>query len=85
MDDKELRSRNRRVGWSVIAGMLALAGLTALYAWSTIGYRRDVDTVQPDSRSMKRDALNVAGLTIIAVGAGFVIYRWRANKEPRTK
>ncbi len=76
MDDRELRNCNRRVALAVLASMLALAGLTAAYAYATIDFRRQVDAVQPDARPMGRDLIVVAGLTGLAVGTGFVIYRW---------
>jgi len=85
MDERNLRSRNRKVGLGVLASMLALAALTAAYAWFTIGFRRDVDKVQPDARTMGRDLVDVGALTLIAAGLGYGFYRWRMTKEPRTK
>ncbi len=80
MDDRELRTRNRRVALGVLASMLALAGLTTAYAYATIDFRRQVDAVQPDARPMQRDLIMVAGLTVFAIGTGLIVYRWYSRK-----
>jgi hypothetical protein len=81
MDDQDLRSRNRSVGLAVLAGMLALAALTATYALMTMPYRRQVDLVQPDARPLKTDLMVVLGLTTIAVAISTFVFRWLKLKS----
>jgi hypothetical protein len=81
MDEKNLRSRNRRVGLMVLAGMFALAGITAIYAWLTVPYRRQVDLVQPDARPFRADLLSVAVIATGVVAIGLIVYRQRMSNK----
>lgn len=77
-DNNHLRSTNRRVGSAILAAMMIMAALTAIYAYSTVGFRRQVDAVQPEPRPLRRDLAIVGLLFAGTASVGAVAYwRWR--------
>jgi hypothetical protein len=81
MGEAEFRSRNRRTALVILAGMVAMGVIAAVFVLATQSYRREVDFVKPDSPSFARGLIvtSTAGAVIAMIGTA-VYLRFKSRR-----
>jgi hypothetical protein len=73
MNGAELKRRNRRTAWGVLALMAGLAGAAVALTLATVDVRRRNDAELPPKKPFREYAVTGGILSLIAAGAGVAI------------